>query len=466
MCARFARGARGNAFDSLLNQEPGTGSKNYGALPLLATGVIQGTARMSIYRWDLSSIPHGSTLIQATLTLGLSSAGAGTLRVHRVLAPWSEGTITWNSAAGIFDPAPLFDIENGYPTVGKVVVDVAPLVDAWLSGLIPNHGILLDQVTAPPTYVKSSEWPVAGLRPALDICYQEPSCAAPDGVKNGDETDVDCGGRCPTCPANASCQVDADCLSGICQDHLVCVAPGEGGLVLFSRLDSAADLLHPDVGPAGAFATGSFVPGVLGSALEVDMGEPGALVGQSGDVLPGQVIPTRRGTIEMWARLTGYTGVVPVGSAPALFGYRMDVAAPELSYSIMFNGNNGNSAGGLTAWAGNTSVGTGCFTGSYTYEGLLGSAATWHHVALSWDVNGIPGVGGKIQIYLDGAPHGTPNLCGQVHDPSMLISVPGAPLWLIGTSYLAPGRRVAIDNLKIWSHAKTDFSDALSEGSP
>ena len=45
-----------------------------------------------------------------------------------------------------------------------------------------------------------------------------PSCS--DGVKNGDETDVDCGGsRCALCVAGKACGTVSDCASG-----LVCTA--------------------------------------------------------------------------------------------------------------------------------------------------------------------------------------------------------------------------------------------------
>ena len=44
-----------------------------------------------------------------------------------------------------------------------------------------------------------------------------------DGIKNGDETDVDCGGSCAKCATNKICNVNTDCLSGICTNHL-CVA--------------------------------------------------------------------------------------------------------------------------------------------------------------------------------------------------------------------------------------------------
>jgi hypothetical protein len=46
------------------------------------------------------------------------------------------------------------------------------------------------------------------------VC-QAPSCG--DGVRNGLETDVDCGGDCPSgCGATRGCAVDADCAGGAC----------------------------------------------------------------------------------------------------------------------------------------------------------------------------------------------------------------------------------------------------------
>jgi len=44
-----------------------------------------------------------------------------------------------------------------------------------------------------------------------------PTCS--DGIANGGETDVDCGGAtaCPRCAAGQTCGVASDCLSGICQ---------------------------------------------------------------------------------------------------------------------------------------------------------------------------------------------------------------------------------------------------------
>jgi hypothetical protein len=49
---------------------------------------------------------------------------------------------------------------------------------------------------------------------SMGIC-QVPTCT--DGVKNGQETDVDCGGgTCPPCVAGRRCLVDGDCQSMMC----------------------------------------------------------------------------------------------------------------------------------------------------------------------------------------------------------------------------------------------------------
>jgi hypothetical protein len=60
-----------------------------------------------------------------------------------------------------------------------------------------------------------------------DVCGPGGMCVAAtctDGVKNGAETDLDCGGVCPRCADEAVCAGDGDCLSQVCLD-LRCQAP-------------------------------------------------------------------------------------------------------------------------------------------------------------------------------------------------------------------------------------------------
>jgi hypothetical protein len=53
------------------------------------------------------------------------------------------------------------------------------------------------------------------------------TCVAPtcsDGVRNGIEAGIDCGGTCNKCPAGSTCSVGGDCLSGVCTGGL-CAQP-------------------------------------------------------------------------------------------------------------------------------------------------------------------------------------------------------------------------------------------------
>ncbi|MCS6799480.1 MAG: GldG family protein, partial [Myxococcota bacterium] len=55
------------------------------------------------------------------------------------------------------------------------------------------------------------------------VCGTDGRCAVPtceDDVQNGAETDVDCGGgRCPPCEAGAGCAMPEDCRSGLCMGN-------------------------------------------------------------------------------------------------------------------------------------------------------------------------------------------------------------------------------------------------------
>jgi predicted alpha/beta superfamily hydrolase/GH25 family lysozyme M1 (1,4-beta-N-acetylmuramidase) len=51
-----------------------------------------------------------------------------------------------------------------------------------------------------------------------------PTCS--DGVKNGSETDVDCGGTCPPCGLGRHCNTGSDCASGVCGGNVCVTATG------------------------------------------------------------------------------------------------------------------------------------------------------------------------------------------------------------------------------------------------
>ena len=73
-----------------------------------------------------------------------------------------------------------------------------------------------------PTEVDSGTSPVTDSGPSVDGGRDDPdSGPAPscdDGVRNQDESDVDCGGAasCPRCPDGSTCTTPGDCATGAC----------------------------------------------------------------------------------------------------------------------------------------------------------------------------------------------------------------------------------------------------------
>jgi len=62
----------------------------------------------------------------------------------------------------------------------------------------------------------SGETCVSGACAAGDVIIEPPPATCTDGVKNGTEADVDCGGGCPACKNGAACSLATQCQSGVC----------------------------------------------------------------------------------------------------------------------------------------------------------------------------------------------------------------------------------------------------------
>lgn len=57
-----------------------------------------------------------------------------------------------------------------------------------------------------------------GACPASPPPPPPPGSTCTDGVKNGDETGIDCGGSCPVCATDQGCHTASDCATGFCDN--------------------------------------------------------------------------------------------------------------------------------------------------------------------------------------------------------------------------------------------------------
>jgi hypothetical protein len=235
-------------------------------------------------------------------------------------------------------------------------------------------------------------------------------------------------------------------------------APAPAGLVLWNKLGSAGEIANSEVGPAGTLAAGGFVSGPFGNAIELDMGQ------RFGCTFPAASLKTPRGCMEFWARLSGFPAQMPwSGGKPVLVGCPTPEGSPDCII-FYFNANNGGGDGGLCVSSSFGHTGTGPF-GSWTYSGAIGGGdvAEWHHYAVSWDKDGIPGLSGgtrKVAVFVDGNLNSAP---GTLWDAETFFDVPdGYVFGLLSHQGITEGR-VAFDNLKVWNYAKTGFLDRFVE---
>jgi len=108
----------------------------------LRTNDIGSFLQYALIEFDLSSLPPGSVIVSATLGLyrydGYNTSGL-VLNSHRILDPWTED-VSWTGRPA-YDPA----IESTTTVSGNGWYnwDLTNVVQGWVSGAFPNHGVAI-----------------------------------------------------------------------------------------------------------------------------------------------------------------------------------------------------------------------------------------------------------------------------------------------------------------------------------
>jgi hypothetical protein len=98
----------------------------------------------------------------------------GTAHAHRITAPWSEASVTYNTFNNAFEPAILDSVVLPLSTFGFQVWDLTSVVQAWMDGTLDAHGVLIEESGPGRHTYRSSEHANASERPKLDVCYIAP----------------------------------------------------------------------------------------------------------------------------------------------------------------------------------------------------------------------------------------------------------------------------------------------------
>ncbi len=129
----------------------------------------------SFVEFDVSSIPSGSTVNTATLTLCATKVPSSTrtIDLHRITASWVETSLTWNNQPGV--AASVTDSATTPGSPACMTWDVAADVQAWVDGTANEGWRAKDSVESQGTrYITEFATRENGTpadRPILDVNY-------------------------------------------------------------------------------------------------------------------------------------------------------------------------------------------------------------------------------------------------------------------------------------------------------
>ena len=172
-------------------------------------------ANSILIKWDLSSIPAGSAIVAATLSLyleGYEGSGGATLYnipvsrvnnknpiISQATGYTYDGLDSWSPSTGVYNNIPLAqgdisqpeDIQAVDTTLGYKSWNVTQIVQGWVNNGAANYGMLLNSDNSAPSdsnrYFSSSESANAGQRPKLVISYIPPLDSDNDGIPDIEE---------------------------------------------------------------------------------------------------------------------------------------------------------------------------------------------------------------------------------------------------------------------------------------
>lgn len=187
----------------------GAATKNFGAFTQNFIDREGSQPDHSLLKWDLSSIPAGSTVSSASITLILDAGAAGqdmTVAVHRITSDWQEGagnntnniTANWNDRLGTNPVFTAWTNAGGdfnataentqsflhtWSAGQSVSWSVDNMVQGWLNGSTTNYGAVFKAVTesgGDNVYkFGSRENAIVARRPLLVINYVTPPTCSP-----------------------------------------------------------------------------------------------------------------------------------------------------------------------------------------------------------------------------------------------------------------------------------------------
>ena len=144
----------------------------------------------SLLKWDISSIPPGSLVDSAQITLDVFNSTTGVYEIYELKSNWVEAEASWNVFAvgsGWQTPGAQGPLDRGSLVLGTISPAFSgsysislnakglALVQSWIDDPATNNGIIIaNSSTTGGLDVRSRKYGTAAQRPKLTVTYSPP----------------------------------------------------------------------------------------------------------------------------------------------------------------------------------------------------------------------------------------------------------------------------------------------------
>jgi len=150
-----------------------------------------GNDKASVIRWDVSSIPAGSTVKSAAITFNITNVTSSVYQLYQLTRSWDEGVVSWTAATGVDNwgtAGAQAATDRGSTVLGELSIgttgiysfslnsDGVAAVQSWIDNAAANQGIILANSTSGDGVdFDSREVGTATNRPKLTLTYTAPT---------------------------------------------------------------------------------------------------------------------------------------------------------------------------------------------------------------------------------------------------------------------------------------------------
>jgi hypothetical protein len=163
--------------DSYVASGSSVAGSNFGSATTLLADADDGPRDrlVSLLKWNLASIPAGSTLTAASLTLQVANSSSGTYNLRGMNAPWTEATVSWNNSNPALNQGSI--LGSLVPSaIGSYTITLnsagLALLQGWIDGAANNGLMIIDTGSNNGVDFRAAEYASVGERPRLSISYQ------------------------------------------------------------------------------------------------------------------------------------------------------------------------------------------------------------------------------------------------------------------------------------------------------